>query len=165
MSEPATLSPAASRRPSGIAYGDRLPTRAFGNVAGALAAELIGTYLLVFLGVGTVLATKLVLAPEAPLDATLIALAFGFAVVVAVYALGHVSGAHINPSVTVGLATIREVPPLENRAVVTSRHNSAALCSHPSHTGHSSVTAHETNCSWARQRRAHAERQSRSSPR
>lgn len=129
MSEPATLSPPASRRPSGIAHGERLPTRSFGNVAGALAAELIGTYLLVFLGVGTVLATKLVLAPEAPLDATSIALAFGFAVVVAVYALGHISGAHINPSVTVGLATIRRFPWKTVPSYLTAQLSGAVLAS------------------------------------
>lgn len=79
-----------------------------GATAGALIAEVIGTYLLVFVGTGTIIATQQ-LAPGV-LDATAISLAFGFAVVVAVYVLGAVSGAHINPAVTVALAAVRRFP-------------------------------------------------------
>lgn len=79
-----------------------------GAMAGALAAEVIGTYLLVFVGTGTVVATQEL--TGGPLDATAISIAFGLAVLIAVYALGHISGAHINPSVTVALAAVRRFP-------------------------------------------------------
>ncbi|MBP5216139.1 MAG: MIP family channel protein [Alphaproteobacteria bacterium] len=60
-------------------------------------AELFGTFVLVFIGCGTVVFS-------APYVGNIgIALAFGLAVTAMVYAIGPVSGAHINPAVTLGV--------------------------------------------------------------
>lgn len=65
----------------------------------AVVAEFIGTFFLVFVGVGAVMANALTHA----LSNLEIVLAFAGAIGIGVYAAGHVSGGHFNPAVTIGL--------------------------------------------------------------
>ena len=67
----------------------------------AHTAEFIGTFALVFFGCGAI---------ANGLPPTSVAIAFGLAVAVMIYALGHISGAHFNPAVSIAFAAGRHLP-------------------------------------------------------
>jgi len=70
-------------------------------------AEFIGTFTLVFAGTGSMMVDIMTNGAIGNLG---IAAAFGLAVMVMVYTIGAISGAHINPAVTIGFAVSKKIP-------------------------------------------------------
>lgn len=75
-----------------------------------LLAEAIGTMLLVLLGDGVVANVVLTRTKGQNSGWIVITVGWGVAVALAVYAVGRISGAHLNPAVTIGLAAIGSFP-------------------------------------------------------
>jgi glycerol uptake facilitator protein len=76
----------------------------------SLIAEAIGTMILVLLGDGVVANVLLERSKGQNSGWLVITTGWGVAVAIAVYAVGRISGAHLNPAVTLGLATIGSFP-------------------------------------------------------
>lgn len=100
------------------------------SMSNRLAAEFFGTFWLVFGGCGSAVLAAGV--PDVGIGYLGVALAFGLTVLTMAYAVGHVSGAHFNPAVTIGLAAARrfdwrEVPLYAGAQLVAAATASAVL--------------------------------------
>lgn len=104
-------------------------------------AELIGTYVLVFLGTGTVVTAALLMQGSAPItgnsfnvgfDITqwlAIGLAFGLAITIMAYVFGHISGTHINPAVSIALWATKRLPTNDMAVYIIAQLIGASLAS------------------------------------
>ena len=72
----------------------------------ACAAEMIGTFALVFAGAGAVMVD----AKTGALGHVGVAITFGLVIMVMIYGVGHISGAHFNPAVSFAFAITRHFP-------------------------------------------------------
>ena len=86
--------------------------------------EGIGTFALVFAGCGAIVADA---TRDGALGAVGVSLVFGLIIMVMIYAGGHLSGAHYNPSVTLAFTLARHFPPREALAYVGAQLLGAVL--------------------------------------
>jgi glycerol uptake facilitator protein len=95
-------------------------------------AEMIGTWVLVFLGTGSVVTMVVFFKSFRGVDQAallLIGISFGVAVLVMIYAFGHISGTHINPAVSIALFATGRLPAADLLAYVVAQLLGAFLAS------------------------------------
>ena len=89
-------------------------------------AEGLGTFALVFAGTGAIVTNE---ASNGAITHAGIALTFGLVVLAMIYTVGDISGAHLNPAVTVGFWTARRLPGREVAPYILSQVIGALLAS------------------------------------
>lgn len=77
------------------------------DITRRMAAEAVGAFFLVLVGPGAIMVDAFSRGALGPVG---IALAFGFVVLAMVVATGHLSGAHLNPAVTIAFWSVRRFP-------------------------------------------------------
>jgi MIP family channel proteins len=82
------------------------------NVPQKLTAEFIGTFALIFFGAGSICADQFLHGAGSP-GLFGIALAHGLAIAIMVSSLGHISGGHFNPAITIGFWVTKRVSTLD----------------------------------------------------
>ena len=87
-------------------------------------AELVGTFALVFIGAGAVTTNAFT---NGAVGIVGIALAHGLTLMAMIYAVGHISGTHINPAVTVAMAASRQIPVKKAAGYIVSQLIGAAI--------------------------------------
>jgi MIP family channel proteins len=90
------------------------------------AAEALGTFFLVLIGPGAATVNAY---SGGALGVTGVALAFAFVVIAMVFALGHLSGAHINPAVTLAFWSVRRFPASEVLPYIVAQCSGAVAAS------------------------------------
>jgi aquaporin Z len=90
------------------------------------SAELLGTFCLVFAGTGAIVVNA---ASHGVIDHAGIALTFGLVVLAMIYTLGDVSGAHLNPAVSLGFWLARRLPAKELILFIPAQISGALLAS------------------------------------
>jgi aquaporin Z len=90
------------------------------------AAELFGTFALVFAGTGAIVTNDI---SGGAVSHVGIALTFGLVVLAMIYAIGDVSGAHLNPAVTLGFWWARRLPARQLLPYISSQCAGALLAS------------------------------------
>jgi MIP family channel proteins len=88
------------------------------DLARRAGAEAIGAFALVFAGCGAIVTDA---ARGGPLGTVGVSLVFGLVIMAMVYATGHLSGAHLNPAVTVAFALTRHFPRREAFAYIAAQ--------------------------------------------
>jgi MIP family channel proteins len=91
-----------------------------------IAAEVFGTFALVFAGTGAITINDV---SGGVVTHVGVALTFGLVVVAMIYAVGDVSGAHLNPAVTLGFVAARRLDPRSTIPYIASQFVGALLAS------------------------------------
>ena len=92
-----------------------------------VAAEFLGTFWLVFGGCGSAVIAAAF--PGLGIGFVGVALAFGLTVLTMAYAIGHISGCHLNPAVSVGLVVAKRFPASELLPYIVAQVEGAILAS------------------------------------